>query len=147
MARTVVSPDGRTWRVKKIRERGSFAEDRREPSFWPRMIVTVVLVGLIVRMLWVDPVSPVMLMFVVPLALLWLVERGAFLLTPRIEAATEGPPPERVVWKAGHLFGSGRFMRRAVETIEAGQAVSEPRGLRLVQWDSGDTSRDGASER
>jgi len=139
-ARTVVSPDGRTWHVAKVRERLSLAESRREPFFWSSIVVTVVLVAIIVRLVLVDPTSPMMLAFATPLALIWLLERSAYLLTPRIKAETKGPPPERVVWKTGHPLGSARLMRRAIEAIEAGAAVSEPRGLRFVEWDAGERS-------
>jgi hypothetical protein len=135
---TAASPDGRTWQIVKLRERLSFAESKREPFFWSSIAVTVVLVGVIVRLVLVDPTSPMMLAFALPLAIVWILERGTYLARPRIKAETRDHPPERVVWKADRLFGSARAMRRAAQAIEAGAPVSEPRGLRLVQWDGGE---------
>jgi hypothetical protein len=138
--RTAVSPDGRTWQIVKVRERLSFAESKREPFFWSSIVLTVVLVGVIVRLVLVDPTSPMMLAFAVPLAIVWILERGTYLARPRIKAETRDHPPERVVWKADHLLGSARVMLRAAQAIEAGAAVSALRGLRLVQWDGGEKS-------
>jgi hypothetical protein len=136
--RRAVSPDGRVWRVEKIRERPSLAETRKEPFFWASAVVTFLLIAFMVRLVIVDYTlfdsrSLYALAFVVPLALLWLTERTMNLLRPHIRAETDGPPAERVEWKTTHPLGTSRLMDRAVEAIEAGLHDSEPRGLSLLQ--------------
>ena len=134
--RRAVSPDGRVWRVEKVRERPSFSETRREPFFWGSALVTVLLIAFFVRLFMIDYGefgSFYVLAFVIPLALLWLTERTMHLLRPRIRAETDGPPHELVVWKTTHPFGTSSLMNRAVAAIEAGRHDGEPRGLRLVE--------------
>lgn len=134
--RRAVSPDGRVWHVKKVRERPSFAETRREPFFWGTVLVTIILIAFFVRLVMVDFGrfgSLYVFVFIVPLALLWLTERTMHLLMPRIHADTDGPPPERVVWKTTYPFGTSRLMSRAVAAIEVGRHDDEPRGLSLVE--------------
>jgi hypothetical protein len=140
-ARTARSPDGRTWEVTKVRERLSLAERRREPFFWSGILVTILIVGAVVVLVLADPFSPWILVgAVIPLTLIWILERGTFMFRPCIQAQTTGPLPERVVRKTGHPLGTRRHMRRAIKAIEAGKPVSDQPGLSLAQWDSGEKS-------
>jgi hypothetical protein len=140
-ARTVVSPDGRTWQVTKVRERLSLDERRREPFFWSGILATIVIVGAVLRLVITDPLSPWILVgAVIPLTVIWILERGTFMFRPRIQAQTTGPPRERVVWKTGHPLDTRRLMRRAIKAIEIGRPVNDQPGLSLVQWDSGEKS-------
>ena len=137
-ARQAVSPDGRVWRVEKIRERPSLSESRKEPFFWASVVVTILLLAFMVRIVILDYTifdshSLYGLMFVLPLLLLWLVERSMNLIRPHIRAETDGPPAERVEWKTTHPFGTARLMDGAVEAIEGGLRNTEPRGLSLIQ--------------
>jgi hypothetical protein len=90
----------------------------------------------IVRLVMVDPTTPMMLAFVVPLALLWAVERASKLARPLVRAETDGPPRERVTWKAD-WFGRRRYLSRAVRAVAEGQFVSNPKGMRLVGHEAG----------
>jgi hypothetical protein len=132
--RRAVSPDGRVWRVQKIRERPSLAKSRKEPFFWGTLGATVLLLAFFARLIYVDYSffgSLYALVFGVPL-LLWLIERAMHLLRPRIRAETDGPPAEALEWKTPHPLGTSRLIDRVVEAIESGRHDSEPRGLRLV---------------
>lgn len=132
-----VSPDGRVWHVKRLQERLSLAESNDEPFFWTSVLITLAMLAVIVRLVIVDPISPMMLFIVLPLMAIWALERGAYLLRPRIEAATKGPPPERILWKTSHRFGYGRLERKVLDAIERGQPESEPSGLTLVEVEAG----------
>ena len=136
--RRAVSPDGRIWRVVKVRERPSLKESRKEPFFWGSVVATILLLAFKVRIAILDYTifsshSLYGLMFVLPLLLLWLIERSMNLMRPHIRAETDGPPAERVEWKTTHPFGTARLMDSAVEAIETGLHDSEPKGLSLVQ--------------
>jgi hypothetical protein len=135
--RRAVSPDGRVWHVKRLRERLSLADTANEPFFWTSLLITLVMLAVIARLVIVDPVAPMMLFFVLPLMAIWVLERGAYLLRPRIEATTNGPPPERILWKTSRRFGYGRLERKVLDAIERGQPGSEPSGLTLVEVEAG----------
>jgi hypothetical protein len=135
-AHQTTSPDGRTWTITVAHERPSLKESRSEPFFWVSVAVTIVMVAVIVRLVMVDPTTPMMLAFVVPLALLWAVERASKLARPLVRAETDGPPRERVTWKAD-WFGRRRYLSRAVRAVAEGQFVSNPKGMRLVGHEAG----------
>ena len=127
--------------MTKVRERLSLAERRREPFFWSSILFTIVIVGGVVLLVLADPFSPWILVgAVIPLTVIWILERGTYMFRPCIQAHTTGPPPERVVWKTGHPLDTRRLMRRAIKAIETGRPVSNQPGLNLAQWDSGKKS-------
>jgi hypothetical protein len=133
--RRAVSPDGRIWRVEKLRERLSFAESGRQPFFWASAIAAILLIAFWVRLVTIDVQllgGVYAFIFGIPL-LLWLVERTLHLLSPRIRAETDGPPHELVMWKTMYPFRTSRLMNRAVAVIEAGRHDDAPRGLDLVE--------------
>ena len=135
--RRAVSPDGRVWLVKRQRERLSLAESRDEPFFWVSVLITLVILAVIVRLVIIDPGAPFMLFMALPLLAIWVLERGAYLLRPKIEATTKGPPPERILWKTRHRFGYRRLEKKVLEAIEFGQPECEPSGLTLVEVAAG----------
>jgi hypothetical protein len=130
-----VSPDGRVWTVESLRQPPSLAEARREPFFWISAFVTAGLVALVVYFVIIDPTSPFLLIGVLPLLVIWLLERASTVLRPVIRAETAGPPPELVIWKSNARFGGGSLERRAARAIEEGHAESDLAGLTLLMVD------------
>ena len=65
--------------------------------------------------------------------LIWVLERGSNYLRPKVEATTEGPPPQHVGWKSTSRFGSDELEQGVVRAIERGDPASEPPGLRLIE--------------
>jgi hypothetical protein len=63
-------------------------------------------------MIWVDP-GPLTLSIVVPLLLIWLLERDLNIVRPNIRAHTEGPPPESLTWRMSYPFGARRSRSRS----------------------------------
>jgi hypothetical protein len=100
-ARRAVSPDGRVWRVQKIRERPSLAETRKEPFFWASIVTAVLLLAFFARVLMIGVewgVTLYTLAVLLPALLVWLVERATNLMRPHIRAQTDGPRAEVVEW-------------------------------------------------
>jgi hypothetical protein len=130
MSRTVRSPDGRIWRIERVRPDPALRLTRREPFFWSSVIATVLLIAFAVRMIWVDP-GPLTLSIVVPLLLIWLLERDLNFLRPNIRAHTDGPPAETLTWRPTHPFAARRVEDRVAREIEVGRE-SEPPGALLI---------------
>ena len=132
MARTVRSPDGRTWTLERISQGKSFAERRQEPFFWPSLIATLIMLVFIVRLISVDGAGWFTWVVVVPLFVIWLLERGLSFARPNIRAHTDGPPAETHTWRTTHRIGLGRIENRIAEQIEQGHLEAEPAGAVLI---------------
>ncbi len=132
MARTVRSPDGRTWTLERISQGKSFAERRQEPFFWPSLIATAIMLVFIVRLISVDGAGWFLWVVVVPLFVIWLLERGLSFARPNIRAHTDGPPAETHTWRTTHRIGLGRIEDRIAEQIEQGRLEAEPSGAVLI---------------
>ena len=132
MTRTVRSPDGRTWTLERVSEGKSFAERRQEPFFWPSLIATAIMLVFIVRLISVDGAGWFMWVVVVPLFVIWLLERGLSFARPNIRAHTDGPPTETHTWRTTHRIGLGRIENRIAEQIEQGHLEAEPAGAVLI---------------
>jgi predicted membrane metal-binding protein len=126
----VRSPDGRTWKLDRVRPKLSEAETLEIPFFWTSVVVTLLLAAFIVRYVWVDPGYSGYVVLV-PLVV-WLVERGFHALRPLIRAETEGPPHELLVWRPGSRLFYGRVERRIAEAIRAGRPETDVKGAPLV---------------
>ncbi len=126
MARTVRSPDGRTWSLERISEGKSFAERRKEPFFWPSLIATAIMLVFIVRLISLDGAGWFTWVVVVPLFVIWLLERGLSFARPNIRAHTDGPPAETHTWRTTHRIGLGRIEDRIAKSIEQGKLEAEP---------------------
>jgi hypothetical protein len=132
VARTVRSPDGRTWTLERISQGKSFAERRQEPFFWPSLIATAIMLVFIVRLISVDGAGWFTWVVVVPLFVIWLLERGLSFARPNIRAHTDGPPAETHTWRTTHRIGLGRIENRIAEQIEQGHLEAEPAGAVLI---------------
>jgi hypothetical protein len=132
MARTVRSPDGRTWTLERVSQGKSFAERRQEPFFWPSMIATAIMLVFIVRLISVDGAGWFLWVVVVPLFVIWLLERGLSFARPNIRAHTDGPPAETHTWRTTHRIGLGKIEDRIAEQIEQGRLEAEPSGAVLI---------------
>lgn len=132
MARTVRSPDGRTWTLERISQGKSFAERRQEPFFWPSLIATAIMLVFIVRLISVDGAGWFLWVVVVPLFVIWLLERVLSFARPNIRAHTDGPPAETHTWRTTHRIGLGKIEDRIAEQIEQGRLEAEPSGAVLI---------------
>ncbi len=132
MARTVRSPDGRTWSLERISEGKSFAERRKEPFFWPSLIATAIMLVFIVRLISLDGAGWFTWVVIVPLFVIWLLERGLSFARPNIRAHTDGPPAETHTWRTTHRIGLGRIEDRIAKSIEQGKLEAEPPGAVLI---------------
>lgn len=130
MTRTVRSPDGRIWRIERIRPESPLRATRNEPFFWSSVVTTLLLVAFAARMIWVDP-GPLTLSVVVPLLLIWLLERDLNIMRRNIRAHTDGLPPESLTWRMTYPFGARRIERRIAREVEAGREA-EPPGAVLI---------------
>jgi hypothetical protein len=132
MARTVRSPDGRTWTLERVPpKRESLTDRREEPFFWPSLIVTILMIGFLVWLLFVGTHWLVWLA-AVPLFLIWLLERGFNFARPNIRAHTDGPPAETKTWRTTHRIGLGKIEDRIAAEIESGRTEAEPSGAVLI---------------
>lgn len=131
MSRTVRSPDGRTWTLERVSQGKSFAERREEPFFWPSLIATVIMLVFIVRLISLDS-GWFTWVVIVPLFVIWLLERGLNFARPNIRAHTDGPPAETHTWRTTHRFGLGRIEDRIAAEIENGRFEAEPPGAVLI---------------
>lgn len=104
------SPDGRVWKLDRLRPRLREAETFKVPYFWPSVVATVALLAGIAWLVSRDP-GPTAYLFLIPLVV-WLVERGFNAFRPFIKAETEGPPQETLMWRPGSRWGYGRVERR-----------------------------------
>ena len=132
MARTIRSPDGRTWTLERISQGKSFAERRQEPFFWPSLIATAIMLVFIIRLISVDGAGWFLWVVVVPLFVIWLLERGLSFARPNIRAHTDGPPAETHTWRTTHRIGLGKIEDRIAEQIEQGRLEAEPSGAVLI---------------
>ncbi|HZM17843.1 MAG TPA: hypothetical protein VFB87_00375 [Gaiellaceae bacterium] len=131
MARTVRSPDGRTWTLERVSPESSLGATMKEPFFWPSAIATIVILALAVRLLMVDT-GWITFIILVPLLLIWFLERGLSFARPNIRAHTDGPPAETHTWRTTHRIGLGRIENRIAEQIEQGHLEAEPAGAVLI---------------
>ncbi len=132
MARTVRSPDGRTWTLERISQGRSFAERRQDAFFWPSLIATAIMLVFIVRLITLDGAGWFTWVVVVPLFVIWLLERGLSFARPNIRAHTDGPPAETHTWRTTHRIGLGKIEDRIAQQIEQGQLEAEPAGAVLI---------------
>ncbi|HEX2293150.1 MAG TPA: hypothetical protein VHH55_07545 [Gaiellaceae bacterium] len=130
MARTVRSPDGRTWTIERVSSRSSVGDAKDDAFFWPSLIATVIMVVLIVRLLSVD--QGLLTLIVCLLFLIWLLERGLNFARPNIRAHTDGPPAETRTWRTTHRFGLDKIEDRVANEIENGRLEAEPSGTVLI---------------
>ena len=128
---TVHSPDGRSWRIERVRPDSALSASSKEPFFWASVAATVALIAFIVWVILRDQSSLFLVIGVVLLAI-WLIERGANVIRPNIQAHTDGPPPETLTWRTTHRYGLGRIERRIAEQIESGRLEGEPPGAVLI---------------
>jgi hypothetical protein len=131
MARTVRSPDGRTWTLERISQGTSFAERRQEPFFWPSLIATAIMLVFLVKLISLDT-GWFTWVVIVPLFVIWLLERGLSFARPNIRAHTDGPPAETHTWRTTRRIGLGKIEDRIAEQIEQGQLEAEPPGAVLI---------------
>jgi hypothetical protein len=131
VSRTVRSPDGRTWNLERVSQRSSFAEKRQEPFFWPSAIATAIMLIFIVRLISVDT-GWFTWVVILPLFVIWLLERGLSFARPNIRAHTDGPPAETRTWRTTHRIGLGRIEDRIANEIENGRLEAEPSGAVLI---------------
>lgn len=131
MSRTVRSPDGRTWTLERVSQGGSLAEKRHEASFWPTTIATVIMLVFLVKLISLDT-GWFTWVVIVPLFVIWLLERGLNFARPNIRAHTDGPPAETKTWRTTHRIGLGRIEDRIAKAIENGQLQAEPPGAVLI---------------
>jgi hypothetical protein len=131
MARTVRSPDGRTWTVDRVSHGKSFSDAKQEPFFWQSLVGTAIMV---IFALWLVSVAPgwITWVLIVPLFVIWMLERGLNFLRPNIRAHTDGPPAETRTWRTTHRLGLGKIENRIVGDIEQGRLESEPPGAVLI---------------
>jgi hypothetical protein len=131
MARTVRSPDGRTWTLERVSPESSLGATMKEPFFWPSAIATIVILALAVRLLMVDT-GWITFIILVPLLLIWFLERGLSFARPNICAHTDGPPAETHTWRTSHRIGLGKIEDRIAQQIEQGHLEAEPKGAVLI---------------
>jgi hypothetical protein len=131
MSRTVRSPDGRTWTLERVSQGKSFAERREEPFFWPTLIATAIMLVFLVRLIQLDT-GWFTWVVIVPLFVIWLLERGLSFARPNIRAHTEGPPAETHTWRTTRRIGLAKIEDRLVNEIANGRFEAEPPGAVLI---------------
>jgi hypothetical protein len=131
MSRTVRSPDGRTWTLERVSQGKSFAERREEPFFWPTLIATAIMLVFLVRLIQLDA-GWFTWVVIVPLFVIWLLERGLSFARPNIRAHTDGPPAETHTWRTTHRIGLGKIEDRLANEIANGRFEAEPPGAVLI---------------
>ena len=131
MARTVRSPDGRTWTLERVKPDSLIASSKKEPVFWGSIVVTAILIGLIIWIVLEFGAGAVFIVAVV-LFLIWLFERGLSTTRPNLQAHTEGPPAQTFTWRTTHRWGLSKTEDRIATQIETGQLGDEPPGTVLI---------------
>jgi hypothetical protein len=131
MRRTIRSPDGRSWRLERVRPESGLSATRKEPMFWASVVATVVLIAFIVLVIVVFDSTILRLLAILVLAI-WLIERGVNLARPNIRAHTDGPPAETLTWRTTHRYGLSRIEDRIAQQIESGRLEGEPPGAVLI---------------
>jgi dolichol kinase len=130
MARTVRSPDGRTWTIERVSPDSLMGETRKEPFFWASLVATIALIAFIV---WLISRGHIVIALVSVIVLaIWVLERGLNVVRPNIRAHTDGPPKETLTWRTTHRYGYDKIEGRIAEQIEAGRSEGEPPGAVLV---------------
>jgi dolichol kinase len=130
MARTVRSPDGRTWTIDRTPPNSMVDQNRKEPFFWVSVAVTILLIAFIV---WVIMRGHVVIGIVsVILLVIWVLERGLNVIRPNIRAQTEGPPQETLTWRTTHRYGLDKIEQRIADQIAQGRTEGEPPGTVLI---------------
>jgi dolichol kinase len=130
MARTVRSPDGRTWTIDRTSPNSMMDQTRKEPFFWASLALTILLVAFIV---WVIVRGHTAIAIVTGILLaIWVIERGLNVIRPNIQAHTDGPPPETLTWRTTHRYGLGKMEERIADQIEQGRTEGEPPGTVLI---------------
>jgi hypothetical protein len=128
---TVRSPDGRSWRIERVRPDSVLSASRKEPFFWASVVVTIALIAFILGVIVRDDSSLFLVIGVVLLAI-WLIERGANVIRPNIQAHTDGPPAETLTWRTTHRYGLSKIEDRIAQQIESGRLEGEPPGAVLI---------------
>ncbi|HEY7706857.1 MAG TPA: hypothetical protein VH968_06805 [Gaiellaceae bacterium] len=132
MSRTVRSPDGRTWQIERVAPKGkSFADRRSEPFFWPSLIATAIMLVFVIKLIQLDS-GWFTWVVIVPLFVIWLLERGFNFARPNIRAHTDGPPAETRTWRTTRRMGLDGIEERIAKEIEAGRLEAEPSGAVLI---------------
>jgi hypothetical protein len=129
--RPIRSPDGRIWRLERVRPDSALSASKKEPFFWASVVATAALIGFIVWVIVRDE-SSLFLVIGVVLLVIWLIERGLNLIRPNIRAHTDGPPAETLTWRTTHRYGLSRIENRIAAQIERGNLEGEPRGAVLI---------------
>jgi dolichol kinase len=130
MARTVRSPDGRTWTIDRTSPNSMMGQTRKEPFFWASVVLTILLIAFVV---WVIMRGHTVIAIVsVILLAIWVLERGLNVIRPNIRAHTDGPPPETFTWRTTHRYGLDKIEQRIADQIQQGRAESEPPGTVLI---------------
>jgi hypothetical protein len=130
MARTVRSPDGRTWQFDRTSPSSMLGQTRNEPFFWPSVVVTILLIAFVA---WVVARGHMVIAIVSAVLLgIWVLERGLNVIRPNLQAHTDGPPAETLTWRTTHRWGLNRMERRIGEQIEQGRTEGEPPGTVLI---------------
>jgi hypothetical protein len=130
MARTVRSPDGRTWNIDRTSPNAMVGHTTKEPFFWASAVATILLVALTV---WLIARGHVLIgICAAILLLIWVLERGLNVIRPNIQAHTEGPPAETLTWRTTHRYGLGKMEDRIAQQIQEGRTESEPPGTVLI---------------
>jgi hypothetical protein len=104
---------------------------RKEPFFWASVVVTIALIAFILGVIVRDDSSLFLVIGVVLLAI-WLIERGANVIRPNIQAHTDGPPAETLTWRTTHRYGLSKIEDRIAQQIESGRLEGEPPGAVLI---------------
>jgi hypothetical protein len=104
-------------------------ETRKEPFFWPSVVVTILIIALTVFL--IARGHTVLGIIAAILLVIWVLERGLNVIRPNIRAHTDGPPPETLTWRTTHRYGLSKIEQRIAEQIEAGRE-GEPPGTVLI---------------
>jgi hypothetical protein len=130
MARTVRSPDGRTWTIDRTPPDSLMGHTRKEPFFWVSAALTILLIAFIV---WVIMRGHTVIAIVsLILLVIWVLERGLNVIRPNIRAHTDGPPPETLTWRTTHRYGLAKIEQRIADQIQQGRTEGEPPGSVLI---------------
>jgi dolichol kinase len=130
MARTVRSPDGRTWQIERRPPNSMVGQSSKEPLFWVSAVVTVIIIAFTV---WLIARGHIVIgIIALILLVIWVLERGLNVIRPNIEAHTDGPPAETLTWRTTHRYGLDKIEQRIADQIAQGRAESEPPGTVLI---------------
>ena len=131
MARTVRSPDGRTWTLVRVQPESVIAASKKEGFFWGSVVVTAILIGVILWIVIEFGAGIIFIVFLV-LFLIWVIERVFSTVRPNLRAQTDGPPAQTFTWRTTHRYGLSRIEDGIATQIENGQLGDEPPGTVLI---------------